>query len=391
MKGYIYKISNEKDGRFYIGSTINITKRKKRHFSDLEKGKHHCMFLQRAYEKYGKNSFEFTFREVNIKDENHLRLLEERYINYCWDSGKLYNASKKGSGGDLISYHPKNKKIREMQSKLAKERYANLSDEEKKEYSEKMRGCNNPNYGNHWTNEMREKMSKFWKEYYSSHENYIKNKTFEEAFGEKKAKEIKKKISELASKRVGNKNPFFGKHHSEETRKKLSKLKFGKKNLTVSKKVLVNGVVYQSVDECAAKLNINYNTVAYRCRKNIYGFSYVGENDSLPQNKAKKMWTFEECEKLASECKTIKELKEKYPNVLYYFRNHKNEFEKIKNKYFTYIRTYWTLDEVIELAKKYNSYKEFRKNESTAYSSAVRHGWVDKVKEIFTNGHKKIR
>ena len=52
------------------------------------------------------------------------------------------------------------------------------------------------------------------------------------------------------------------------------------------------------------------------------------------------MWTFEECEKLASECKTIKELKEKYPKVLHYLRNHKDKFEKIKNKYFTYIRTY---------------------------------------------------
>ena len=81
--------------------------------------------------------------------------------------------------------------------------------------------------------------------------------------------------------------------------------------------------------------------------------------------------------------RTIKEFQQKHPKALYYLRNHKEEFEKIKNKYFTYIRTYWTLDKVMELAKKYNSYKEFRKNESAAYSSIKRHKWENEVKEIY--------
>ena len=73
----------------------------------------------------------------------------------------------------------------------------------------------------------------------------------------------------------------------------------------------------------------------------------------------------------------------KYPQALYHLRNHKDEFEKIKDKYFTYIRTYWTIEKVIELAKKYSSYKEFRENEPTAYSSVTRHKWVNKIKEIY--------
>lgn len=146
---------------------------------------------------------------------------------------------------------------------------------------------------------------------------------------------------------------------------------------------MVDGVIYESVDDCSRKLGINFSTVAYRCRKHIYGFSYIGENDNLPQREAKKMWTFEECEKLASECKTIKEFREKYPNAYHHTRNKKEEFEKIKNKYFTYMRTYWTLEKVIELAKKYNSYKEFRENESAAYSSMKRHKWENKIKEIY--------
>ena len=383
MKGYIYKIINKENGKFYIGSTINLEKRKKRHFDDLHNKKHHCIFLQRAYDKYGFEVFEFIPKEVSINDEKQLRVLEERYIGYCWSSGKLYNTSKRGTGGDLISYHPNNKEFRELQSKLAKERYANLSMEVKKKYSEKMKGAGNPNYGNHWTNEMRKKMSNYWKEYYSNHKCVLKGKTYEEIYGEEKANELKRKISERSKLKIGEKNSFYGKHHSEKTKEIIRRKRLGKKNLTSSKKILVNGEIYESVNDCATKLGINFSTVAYRCRKHIYGFSYVGENDNLPQREAKKMWTFEECEKLASECKTIKEFKEKYPQALYHLRNHKDDFEKIKNKYFTYIRTYWTFDKAIELAKKYSSYKEFRENEPTAYSSVIRHKWVEKIKEIY--------
>ena len=383
MKGYIYKIINKENGKFYIGSTIDIKKRKRAHLEQLKNGKHHCFHLQKAYEKYGKEIFELTYKEIEIDNEDVLRLLEERYINYCWNSGKLYNVSKKGCGGDLVSYHPKNKEFRERQSRISRERYAKLSEEEKRKRSENLMGDKNPNYGNRWSKELRERVSKIRKEYSLTHPNYIKGKTYEEVYGKEKANELKRKISERSKLKIGEKNHFYGKHHSEKTREIIRQKHLGKKNLVCSKKVLVDGVTYDSANDCAKKLSIDYSTVAYRCRKHIYGFSYVGENDNLPQKEAKKMWTFDECEKLASECKTIKEFREKYPNAYHHTRNKKEEFEKIKNKYFTYIRTYWTFDKIIELAKKYSSYKEFRENEPTAYSSVTRHKWTNKIKEIY--------
>ena len=93
MKGYIYKIINKKNDKFYIGSTIEPEKRRKRHFDDLKNKKHHCLFLQRACDKYGIDNFEFIPKEVDVIDEKELRILEERYISYCWGSGKLYNIS----------------------------------------------------------------------------------------------------------------------------------------------------------------------------------------------------------------------------------------------------------------------------------------------------------
>ena len=43
-------------------------------------------------------------------------------------------------------------------------------------------------------------------------------------------KETKKKLSESAKKRIGSKNPFFGKHHSEETKEKLRMQRIGIKH-----------------------------------------------------------------------------------------------------------------------------------------------------------------
>lgn len=132
MKCFIYKIVNKINGKFYIGSTINLEKRKNRHLNSLRNNIHHCFHLQKAYNKYGEDAFYFTQKEVEAETEKDLRILEERYIGFCWNSGLLYNVSKKGCGGDLISYHPKNDEFRLLQSKIQKERYSNMTYEEKK-------------------------------------------------------------------------------------------------------------------------------------------------------------------------------------------------------------------------------------------------------------------
>jgi group I intron endonuclease len=110
MKGYVYKLINKFNGKFYIGSTVNIKNRQYGHISNLRCNKHHCAHLQNAFNKYGEDAFYFVFKEYNnLKDEKELRELEERYISYCWSSGKLYNSSKVAGGGDNITTLPKEK------------------------------------------------------------------------------------------------------------------------------------------------------------------------------------------------------------------------------------------------------------------------------------------
>jgi group I intron endonuclease len=53
----IYKITNLKNGKLYIGESINIEKRWEKHFFDLIKKQHHNFRLQQEFNIYGINNF----------------------------------------------------------------------------------------------------------------------------------------------------------------------------------------------------------------------------------------------------------------------------------------------------------------------------------------------
>ena len=58
MKSGIYKIENKITKDIYVGSSVNLSNRKSRHFKDLEKQIHHSIILQRAVNKYGIKNLE---------------------------------------------------------------------------------------------------------------------------------------------------------------------------------------------------------------------------------------------------------------------------------------------------------------------------------------------
>ena len=49
-----YKIINKKTQKYYYGSSKNIYVRIIQHKSQLKNNKHHCVYLQNSYNKYGK-------------------------------------------------------------------------------------------------------------------------------------------------------------------------------------------------------------------------------------------------------------------------------------------------------------------------------------------------
>lgn len=60
---YIYKLECIKNGRVYIGKTINPETRKQVHMSQLRCSRHSSKLMQADYEQYGADAFVFTVLE----------------------------------------------------------------------------------------------------------------------------------------------------------------------------------------------------------------------------------------------------------------------------------------------------------------------------------------
>lgn len=76
MRTGVYIIRNKIDERIYIGSSIDIDKRVKRHKLDLDRDRHHSRYLQRFVNKYGIENLIFKIKEICDKD---LLLIREQY------------------------------------------------------------------------------------------------------------------------------------------------------------------------------------------------------------------------------------------------------------------------------------------------------------------------
>jgi len=135
----VYKIqSTIKSKRSYIGSSIDINRRKQDHLKNLRKNIHHSLKLQRHYNKYGESDLQFSIL-LGCEKEDLIKI--EQYF--------------------IDSYKP----------------YFNCS----------------PTAGN--------------------------------CLGVKHSIKTKKKLS---NQRIGQKNNFYGKHHSEETKQKNREAHLGK-------------------------------------------------------------------------------------------------------------------------------------------------------------------
>jgi group I intron endonuclease len=227
----IYIIENQIDGKFYLGSSCEHEKRKKRHISDLRKGKHHNIYLQRSYDKHGESNFIFKI----IKEiPSHLQFIEEQLLLDSMDYTKCYNLSKKAKGGDLISYHPDKKIfIGEMVKKIKKLREAGLLK------IPDNKGDKNPN----------------WQGGISI--SYC-------SCGIEKTKSAN--TCSKCRDRTGSNNPFYGKTHTKEVIDKLKISNTGKTNKSQMKPVIIENIEYISLSEASRKIGKNASTILFRIR-----------------------------------------------------------------------------------------------------------------------------
>jgi len=140
MKSGIYKIENKTNGKMYIGSSVNIKYRFKKHKEGLKSNKHYNKHLQHSWNKYGKDAFVFSVVEY-VEDVNNLIAREQFWIDK-YDFDMLYNICP--TAGSSLGY----KHSEEIKKELSKARKGKkLSEETKKKLSKSRSGENNHNYG----------------------------------------------------------------------------------------------------------------------------------------------------------------------------------------------------------------------------------------------------
>lgn len=108
---YIYQITNKVNKKIYIGSTNNLEKRISQHITQLNHNAHCNKHLQAAWNKYGKENFNFEVLET-VPFEMQFQK-EQEYLNIlCPFDNNGYNIKRKTyEGADSPHYIIKECKI----------------------------------------------------------------------------------------------------------------------------------------------------------------------------------------------------------------------------------------------------------------------------------------
>lgn len=102
----IYKIININNNKFYVGSAVDLKRRKTRHFSELRTNKHNNSKLQNAWLKYGEQAFVFVVVEelpdgADLLAAENIWLKEHVGKDYCYNIGVDATAPMLGMSGEL--------------------------------------------------------------------------------------------------------------------------------------------------------------------------------------------------------------------------------------------------------------------------------------------------
>lgn len=94
----VYKITNIRNNKIYIGSSNNIHQRWKNHIRELETNKHNNIYLQNDWNVYKKDNFKFEVIKECAEDIRYS--VEQKYLNELmpfYRTGKGYNICEKST------------------------------------------------------------------------------------------------------------------------------------------------------------------------------------------------------------------------------------------------------------------------------------------------------
>ena len=273
----IYGIKNKVNGKIYIGSTRNFHDRQLVHQRTLLAGKHINILLQRSYMVHGENSFDYVIIETldpNISQVD-LHSREDYYIDLYRSKHRDfgYNIAN-ACGGDMYTNHPDCDKLkRDSAERLQAWRDA-LSDEEKLALADSRRGSGNSMYGKTHSDAVKQFLSDI---------NSGRNHT-NETIHKMKASftpERRESISNFAKTRTSDRNPFYGKQHTSETKDKIRKGQEKYKDLhRGGKSFTIDDIKYPSLSVASKATGLHPTVIQWRINsKNpkFSGYIYVDE------------------------------------------------------------------------------------------------------------------
>ena len=204
----IYKATNKINGKCYIGQTKNLGRRIRDHIRDKKS------VISQAIRKYGVVNFKWCILEICFSQEE-LNEKEQWYIKHFNSFGESgYNLTIGGEnpplrcgtfeelyGDEKAKELKHNLKIRNKGKKVSEETKIKISEANKKYF--------------------KENTDSFLKRYSPITEE-TKKRMSEWQIGRKMSKETRNKMSETHK---GDKNHFFGKHHTEESKNKIREAK----------------------------------------------------------------------------------------------------------------------------------------------------------------------
>ena len=99
----VYSITHTASGRFYVGQSVKTAMRLSRHRNMLKRGDHHCLHLQRAWNAYGEEAFEFSRIQSFGSAEEAIKA-EQLILDALFSEKILFNSANSNDPKHVIAY-----------------------------------------------------------------------------------------------------------------------------------------------------------------------------------------------------------------------------------------------------------------------------------------------
>lgn len=215
----VYMIKNLVNGLCYIGVTSDIKDRLSHHLSELRHNRHGNDLLQEDFNIYGESNFEITILE-QFDDVDSVADKEIYYIakyNSC-DCG--YNKTGGGEGYGKRAYTEKSLNL--ARERMLGNTYGlgkSRTEEQRKNYSDSWHTSRTKEQLDEHSNRAKAVLCDLWKT--DSFREKMKSIHTGNTWGKGRivSEEQRKKLSTMQQ---GENNSFFGKHHTDRTKKIIS-------------------------------------------------------------------------------------------------------------------------------------------------------------------------